>query len=198
MTLSLVGASYEERKELLKFIVEELRSREELCKHRIEPVRRYLENHIENLLEFVPIMHGYFSLIAKEFKVPLADVIEMYQLKGIASSNLKRWEKYNALRARLGEKFYWIEARVNQVLDETVRANSMVENLNSRLRTYFTLRKEVGNDYLGFLQFFLNHRLFMRSECKERVGKSPTELLSREKHKHWLEMLGFDLFKRAA
>ena len=87
---------------------------------------------------------------------------------------------------------------IDKVLDDTVRANSLVENINSRLRTYFTLRRELGNEYLEFLQFFLNHRRFMRSEYKERVDKSPAELLTGEKHEHWLKMLGFDLFKQAA
>ena len=32
-------------------------------------------------------------------------------------------------------------------------------------------------DYLALLQFFLNHRRFLRSERPERVGKSPAELL---------------------
>ena len=38
----------------------------------------------------------------------------------------------------------------------------------------------------------------MRSECPERVGKSPTELLIGEHHPHWLELLGFDRFRRSA
>ena len=36
----------------------------------------------------------------------------------------------------------------------------------------------------------------MRSEYAERVGKSPTELLTGKQHQHWLEMLGFQLFKK--
>jgi hypothetical protein len=32
----------------------------------------------------------------------------------------------------------------------------------------------------------------MRSECEERVGKSPKELMTGESHPHWLEMLGFN------
>lgn len=71
-------------------------------------------------------------------------------------------------------------------------------DLNSRLRTYFTLRRELGNEYLHFLRFFLNHRRFMRSEYIERIGKSPAELLTGSQHKHWLKMLGFELFKKAA
>ena len=196
--LSLVGPSYIDRKALLKFFVEELRLREDLCKHQIEPVRTYLENHNENLLEFVPIMERQFIELSKELEVSLSDVLDIYLLKGLPSSSQKYWIKYTELRARLGEKFYKIDNRVSEILNKTVRANSLVENINSRLRTYFTLRRELGNEYLEFLQFFLNHRRFMRSECKERIGKSPKELLTGKEHKHWLEMLGFKLFKQAA
>ena len=196
--LSLVGPSRADRQELLKFIVQELSSRESLCQHKIEPIRKYLENHSDNLLQFVPTMESYFYEIAQEFEVSLDDVLAIYQLKGLPSTSQKRWEQYTTLRARLGKRFYWIESMVNEILDSTVRANSLVENLNSRLRTYFTLRRELGNEYLSFLQFFLNHRRFMRSGHPDRVGKSPAELLTGQRHKHWLEMLGFELFKQAA
>ena len=59
-----------------------------------------------------------------------------------------------------------------------MRASSLVENLNSRLRTYFFLRRQLGNDYLTLLQFFLNHRRYLRSDDPSRVGKSPAELLT--------------------
>ena len=66
----------------------------------------------------------------------------------------------------------------------------MVENLNSRLRSYFFLRRQLGPDYLQLLQFFLNHRRFLRSEHADRVGQSPAELLTGQEHAHWLELLG--------
>jgi hypothetical protein len=44
----------------------------------------------------------------------------------------------------------------------------LVENLNSRLRTYFTLRRHLGNSYLELLRFFLNHHRFLRSRHVER------------------------------
>jgi hypothetical protein len=72
----------------------------------------------------------------------------------------------------------------------------VAENLNSRLRCYFFLRRELGAGYLSLLQFFLNHRRFRRSEHAERVGKSPAELLTGQSHPHWLEMLGYQRFKR--
>ena len=80
---------------------------------------------------------------------------------------------------------------------ETVRASSLVENLNSRLRSYFFLRRHLGPDYLALLQFFLNHRRLERSDRPERVGKTPAELLTGQSHPHWLEMLGYTRFSRA-
>ena len=55
----------------------------------------------------------------------------------------------------------------------------------------------IGQSYLNLLQFFLNSRQFMRSECEERIGKSPTELMTGESHPHWLELLGFQRFQQA-
>jgi len=51
--------------------------------------------------------------------------------------------------------------------------------------------------YLNLLQFFLNHRQFMRSDVPERVDKSPKELMTGQEHLHWLEMLGFKRFQQA-
>ena len=86
---------------------------------------------------------------------------------------------------------------VGEALNQTPRASSLVENLNSRLRNYFFLRKQLGPSYLNLLQFFLNHHCFMRSEVPEREDKSPTQLMTGQPHPHWLELLGFKRFKRA-
>jgi hypothetical protein len=71
-----------------------------------------------------------------------------------------------------------------------------VENLNSRLRNYFFLRRQIGPQYLELLRFFLNHSPFSRSQHSERVGKTPAELLTGQAHPHWLELLGFTRFQR--
>ncbi len=61
---------------------------------------------------------------------------------------------------------------------QTPRSSSLVENLNSRLRTCFTLCRHLGGSYLDLLRFFLNHRRLMRTRCAERQGKSPRELMT--------------------
>ncbi len=52
--------------------------------------------------------------------------------------------------------------------------------------------------FLDLLRFYLNHHRFVRSEHPERKGKSPAELLSGEEHCHWMEMLGYQRFRRSA
>jgi len=38
---------------------------------------------------------------------------------------------------------------------DTPRSSALVENLNSRLRACFTLRRHLGGSYLDWLRFFL-------------------------------------------
>ena len=82
------------------------------------------------------------------------------------------------MRHQFGDRFYAASQAIDALAARTVRASSLVENLNSRLRTYFSLRRHLGPDYLNLLQFFLNHRVLERSERPEREGKTPAELLT--------------------
>src|SRR5208283_637808 len=107
------------------------------------------------------------------------------------------WQGWNRLRTKMGDrareggsKFHALFEAVSRTMAQTPRSSSLVENLNSRLRTYFTLRRHLGGSYLSLLQFFLNHRRFMRSRRAERNGKSPRELMSGQSHPHWLTLLG--------
>ena len=72
----------------------------------------------------------------------------------------------------MGGKFHTLFDAVNQTMAQTPRSSSLVENLNSRLRNYFTLRRHLGNSYLDLLRFYLNHHCFMRSRCAERQGNT--------------------------
>jgi len=58
----------------------------------------------------------------------------------------------------LGRHFFEVSVVVAELVNHTTRASSVIENLNSRLRGYFFLRRHWGPDYLALLQFFLNHR----------------------------------------
>lgn len=74
----------------------------------------------------------------------------------------------------------------------------MVENLNSRLRPYLNEKKSFNKNRLSLIQFYLNHKQFLRSKFEEFKGKTPAEILTNKTHKDWLELLGFNSFKRNA
>jgi hypothetical protein len=190
------GLSYADRCTLFDFIVAELKPREHLCPHRLKPVCKLLANHREHILAFAAELDRELTALAEQFQVPLATVRELLNLHTLDPRQPLRWQHQAALRQQLGDRFHGLSQAVQEIADHTVRASSVIENLNSRLRCYFFLRRHLGPDYLALLQFFLNHRRFLRSEHPERVGQSPAELLTGEPHPHWLEMLGYTRFSQ--
>ncbi|MGI4942549.1 MAG: hypothetical protein ACRYHQ_18605 [Janthinobacterium lividum] len=98
------------------------------------------------------------------------------------------WQGWNRLRAKMGGKFHALFAAASPAMAQTPHCSSLVENLNSRLRSYFTLRRHLGGSYLDLLRFFLIHRRFMRSRHAKRQGKSPRELMTGQGHPHWLNL----------
>jgi hypothetical protein len=195
--LAVVGPEAVIRGKLLDFIIQELAARESQCSHRIAPVRKFLKGQRDDLLRFATTIDEQLSDLAEDLDVGSHHVRAVFELQSIPTASQKRWKKMYELQTCLGRKFHLVEAAVQEIIRETVRASSLVENLNSRLRNYFFLRKQLGPEYLELLRFFLNHRRFIRSSRPERVGKSPAELLSGKKHSHWLELLGFKLFRRS-
>ncbi len=194
--LALAGPSYADRRVLYDFIVAELRGRAPLCPHRLEPLCQFLDNHRDQLLAFAEQLDRDLAALASEFHVAVETVRDLLHLQTLAGTNPRRWQREADLRHLLRDRFHALQQAVRKLAKRTVRASSAVENLNSRLRKYFFLRRQLGADYLVLLQFFLNHRRFPRSEHKERVGKSPAELLTGQPHPHWLEMLGYTRFSR--
>ena len=194
--LSLAGADLPTRRELFAFVIDELRRREGLCPHRIGPVRRMLENRREDLLAFAGIVDERLREVALRWQVAPRWVHAVCELLGMDPNQPAYWQREAQLRRELRDRFHAVQTDVRQVLAETPRASSIAENLNSRLRNYFFLRRHIGKAYLDLLRFFLNHRRFLRSDRPERVGKSPRELLTAQPHAHWLELLGYERFRR--
>ena len=195
--LELAGPPLTLRLELFDFIVAELECREDEQFPKIRRLRKSLSKQREELLAFAGILDRKLEQIAERFEISLQQVREVCLLQRKHPTSNAYWERWNQLHRAISGKFYGLMEAVGEALKRTPRASSLVENLNSRLRNYFFLRRSLGEPYLDLLQFFLNTRRFMRSEVPERVGKSPKELLTGESQPHWLEMLGFKLFQQA-
>ena len=191
--LALAGPSYEDRILLYNFVVAELKARQPRCPHRIGPVCTYLVNHRDALLAFAKQLDADLHALAADYQLPVAVVRAVFDVHVLDEEDTRRWPREAALRQQLRGRFYELSQAILDLVANTVRASSVVENLNSRLRSYFFLRRSLGPGYLCLLQFFLNHRRFLRSEHPERVNKSPAELLTGEPHPHWLDMLGFTM-----
>jgi hypothetical protein len=194
--LSVAGPNLQERQKLYDFVVEQLRRLEPQCPHRIRPVRKMLANHRDHLLGFVGVLDGRLVDVAERFNVELYLVNEICDLQGWDKRQAAYWQRRARLQHALGKRYHRVETAVIEAMSDVPRASSLVENLNSRLRNYFFLRRHIGNDYLELLRFFFNHHRYARSDRPERVGKSPAELLNGKAHRHWLELLGFERFRR--
>jgi hypothetical protein len=188
--LALAGPCHAERCALYDFVVAELRARAPQCPHRLGPVCTYLANQRAAVLAFAQQLDADLATVAADFQVSVAVTRAVLQMQEMDLRDRRRWLAEAALRPPLRGRFYDLKEAVAAVARRTVRASSVVENLNSRLRNYFFLRRHLGPDYLHLLQFFLNHRRFLRSEHPERVDQSPAELLTGRAHTHWLELLG--------
>ncbi|MBV9748628.1 MAG: hypothetical protein JO157_07430 [Acetobacteraceae bacterium] len=188
--LALAGPDLATRRELFDFLVEELAAREPEDTRRIRPVRVALQNQRDQLLAFAGVLDAKLADIARAHAVPEPLVRQALMLHRLPTTSPAYWQGWNRLRAQLGAKFHALVAAVSRAVADTPRSSSLVENLNSRLRSYLTLRRHLGGAYLELLRFFLNHRRFLRSRHAERQGKSPRELLTGQAHRHWLTLLG--------
>jgi hypothetical protein len=194
--LSLAGPAYADRQAMYDFILAELKAREPACSQRLKPLIRYLKNQRDDLLAFAAQLDDELASVASHFQVAPHVVRELFSVRSLDPDWPQRYRREMPLRRQLGERYFPLSQAVDHILQHTVRASSVVENLNSRLRGYFFLRRHLGADYLALLQFFLNHRRFLRSEHPERMGRSPAEILTNQTHPHWLEMLGYHRFCR--
>jgi hypothetical protein len=187
--LALAGPDLATRQALFDFIADELERLEPEDARRIRPVRVALRNQRDDLLAFAGVLDNKLAGIARTLKISLSHVREACMLHRLPTTSTAYWQGWNRLRAEISGKFHAVFDAVRQAMARTPRSSSLVENLNSRLRNYFTLRRHLGSAYLDLLRFFLNHRRFMRSRLAERVGKSPRELMTGECHPHWLTLL---------
>ncbi len=188
--LALAGPDLATRRELFDFIVAELAAREPEDARRIRPVRVALQNQRDDLLAFAGVLDAKLAEVARAHAIAEPLVREACVLHRVPTTSPAYWQGWNRLRAKMEASSTPCSTAVSRAMIDTPRNSSLVENLNSRLRSYFTLRRHLGGSYLDLLRFFLNHRRFLRSRHAERQGKSPRELMTGQGHTHWLTLLG--------
>jgi hypothetical protein len=193
--LSIAGPCFEVRLELLNFVIEELQARE-TTHPKVSSFRKKLENAKRDVLGFVDAVDSKLQQASSEHGLPVQQLEKIAIMLNCENSDSQRYKIESEVRSVLRNQFHIAVAIVQDILESTPRASSLVESVNSLLRNYFFLRREIGHGYLALLQFYLNHRVLTRSDRSHRVGKTPREVLTGEKHESWLDLLGFP--KKAA
>jgi hypothetical protein len=196
--LALAGPCLADRCQLFDFIVAELEARASQAERLINPLVTYLKNQRDDLLHFAGQIDREIIALADANQCDPALVRELFNLQILDANNPQRWRPDARLRQILGKRYFSLNQALDALRHRIVRASSVVENINSRLRDYFFLRQNLDNDneYLDLLQFYFNHHRFLRSEHPERVNRSPAELLTGKTQRHWLEQLGYTRFSR--
>jgi len=197
--LQLAGHPPEARAELYDFIVAEMAALALKHPHRIDEIVTSLKNRREALLDISIALNKKFESLANQYNVSIETIWTICYSARYDIDSVKYHEASCELELLLGLQYEEIEDAVLHILETTHRCSSMIENFNSRLRPYLDERKFMSQKSLDLIQFYLNHKPFMRSKHERLVNKTPAETLTGKAHKPWLEMLGFTpWYKQAA
>ena len=151
--LALAGPGLGIRNEMFDFIAAEMKRREADDPRRILAVRVALQNQRDDLRVFAGLLDNKLAAIARAYQFPEHVVRCACELHCKPSTSPSYWQGWNRLRARMGVQFHAVFDAVAQAMAQAPRSSALVENLNSRLRNYFTLRHQLGGSDLDLLQF---------------------------------------------
>lgn len=196
--LNMPGQPPKARYELFDFVLEEFQKLAKKHPHRIKAICITLKNQKFRLLAFTEVLNKKFQILADDIVFPIEKIWEMCYLQRYQHGGSNYAIRSLPLQDYFQYEFDEVEDKVIAALGTTERTSSMVENLHSRLRPYCYLRQEIGFGYLDLLRFYLNHTPIRRSAKEARKQKTPVQIMMGEKHPHWLEMLGYQRFKKAA
>jgi hypothetical protein len=196
--LQLAGHQPEDRAVLYDFIVEEMTRLLSKHPHRINEILTSLKNQRNALLDVANTLNERFAQLALKYEQPIETIWAICYVARYDFDSRKYNDKSSALESLVGDQYDAIEDNVLSILDSTHRCSSMIENFNSRLRPYLDERKMMTQKILSLIQFYLNHKPFMRSMHERLENKSPAEAMTGKPHRPWLEMLGFPSFKNKA
>lgn len=170
---------------------------------RIGKVARYLRNRATGLARYLDSLGKRLQQVTDDAGGPevVAAVVRAYQASIDAHRGGPAWDS-KARGQEMRESVQHLLAvtdrepkrlkraldRVVTVLGQRYRASSAIENLNSVLRPYLVVQKNVQQGFLDLFRFYWNHR------CREwgrGKGTSPYEALTGQRVDDWLTLLGY-------
>lgn len=188
--LSVGGYFYNEREELLNYLISEMETIDTKNMYFLKSLK-FIKGNSQEMLYFVKKAEMQMISFASKEEIPEEAMKKMWkQLRYSPSS-----ADYNYLEAEigvlLGERYDEIRRKWDIFISNIVRASSLVECINSLIRPYMNIKKNVPTKFFALMQFYFNTRKYRRSGRRERVGKSPIELLTGRNFPEPLTILGY-------
>ena len=201
---TIVTAAYEKIRTLLNFsglsahevarrinsqldIIEKTAPERKKLIHQVNAFRKRLPD----ILQYIHRLFHSFRIESKRIGVPSAAFALEYRRRAYPDDAPEQHILWKALWKKAGKMMYDVIACVQHLIDHTVRASSLVENLNGRIRPFMNAKRRIHRSFFPLLQLYLNTKKYRRSRKDERSSKSPLELLSGQPHPPFLVMLGY-------
>lgn len=146
---------------------------------------------LPQVLSFLGRLQAGFGRAAGEKGIPPEAFGILYREKALPASSPEYSQLEYKLGALLGDGYETAKEEFCRVVENTKRASSLVENLNSRIRVYMNLKRTVPEKYFVLLKVYFNTKKYRRSRIPERVGKSPLELMTGQEYPEFLDVLGY-------
>jgi len=155
----------------------------------IEKTRR----NLPKLLSFIKRLEREIDNCARELGIP-PDAFRLLYRQMSNSPGFTQYGRMNdELTKILPEQYSALQIRTEfqKLLGGVKKASSLVENLNGRIRSYIDMKRIVPTRFFVLMKVYFNTCRYKRSRCKERIGKSPLELLTGKSQPEFLDALGF-------
>jgi hypothetical protein len=145
------GYNYLERVENITCIVNELEKYKNENRY-IKKVYNLMKKNKEGLLRFIEDFYFRAHIVSQNERIS-PDVFKLMWKQRMYTIDSKEYGDIEAQLYIIAHKDYGKARRLfAELIKNTIRASSIVENVNSRLRPYLTLRKSPNQNLLDLLQ----------------------------------------------
>lgn len=185
------GYTSEEVASLLNWILDEM---EALAgdREKFHKAIRIFRDNIPRTLRSLDLMFNQMNEIAEKYHFDSTTFRKLYLLRRSRVNGClynKGWDSLYQLSGCSAEDFIAMSDLMTDLVNNTKRASSLVENLNSRVRKTMSAKRMVPEKYFNLLQLYFNTKHYRRSAVPERIGKSPMQLLT-GKDDDFFDLLG--------
>lgn len=188
--LGFSGYSMADTCMLVRFVLNEMDLAAGEKKQLIAAIAKF-RKALPQILSFHGRLQKQLEVTAKEKGISPDAFMLLYRMRTLDSASMEYNQLVYQLVEMLMNDYDRVETEFKKVIDHTKKASSLVENLNSRIRVYMDLKREVPQNYFSLLKVYFNLKKYRRSRKAERKGKSPLELMSGKEQPDFLEALGY-------